>query len=209
MGGGSCWIFVVFKDWQFRTVVWGAERHYYLFIVAIYFNDRLYYRGYTKQRKNFGVASKKTNKKIGSANTLFMKTIRLKSSLLVGVAVLLLLFPWLGKIKNHTLTDVVKPYLGFYECRLARLNEQDYLQDFSYVRLELKPKGSFTVTCKTKEGEVREADGSYEYDGKKEVITFYSKDIPFVKRECQIKNGVIFLTVPIGNKMLVLEFEQM
>ena len=59
----------------------------------------------------------------------------MKSFILAGVLSLMSLFP---NMQESTLKDIAKPYLGEYECKSAQLGEKDCLEQFSYVRLELK-----------------------------------------------------------------------
>ena len=134
-----------------------------------------------------------------------MKNDKLKSSLLAGFATLLLLFP---NYKNGSLTEVSKPYLGEYECKEARLGEEELLGDFSYIRLELLPNGKYTLRYCEKEGKKQELKGKYRYDENRETLTLYLMQGGVFKREFPLKKGKITATVPLGDKTLVLQFEQ-
>ena len=88
-----------------------------------------------------------------------MKTIKLKSSILVMLAALLFSFPWWNTVKTQPLTDINKAYLGTYECKLAQLNEKNLLEDFSYINLELKMEKEYVLYAKTKNGKEKRVEG--------------------------------------------------
>ena len=60
---------------------------------------------------------------------------KLKYSFCAGLAAMLFMLPACG---NGSLKDITKPYLGEYECKNATLGERDYVEEFSFIRLELK-----------------------------------------------------------------------
>ena len=137
-----------------------------------------------------------------------MRVTKIKSSIIASLISLLFLFPWIGKIQDHGLRDVVKPHLGIYECRLAQWGGQDYLEDFEFFKLELKKDNSFTITAKPKLGATRQGGGKYEYNEGRESIVFCAENDSSLYREGQLKNGVIFLSVPIAGKTARFEFER-
>ena len=49
--------------------------------------------------------------------------------MLAGACALLALFPNLSPSKNGSLKEIVKPYLGVYECKNAQLGEKDLLAE--------------------------------------------------------------------------------
>ena len=137
-----------------------------------------------------------------------MKTVTLKSSFMAVLAMLLLCFPWWNTVKTQPLADLTKPYLGMYECRLAQLNEKNLLDDFSYIRLELKKGGACVLYAKDKAGEEKRVDGEYIYNKEKESISFSVETLSFIKREFPMKQGVIFITLRQGDKTLLMQFQQ-
>ena len=52
----------------------------------------------------------------------------MKSFILGALLSCMTLFP---SVKDSTLKDITKPYIGEYECKSARLGDKDYLEDFS------------------------------------------------------------------------------
>lgn len=133
-----------------------------------------------------------------------MKKYTLKSSLLAGISALLLCFP---NVKESTLNDITKPYLGEYECKSATLGETDYTEDFSYIKLELKPDETFVLHYCLKDGNKREERGKYTYDKDKSVLRFQS-EIGDFEKEFPIQDGVILIQMRLGKKMLVMKFER-
>ncbi len=134
-----------------------------------------------------------------------MKSMKLKSSLFVGLASLLLLFP---NFKKGNLSDITKPYLGIYECKEARLGETDCLKNFSFIHLELKKDGKFIVHYQEEEEERKSLSGKYKYDKGKEVLILQGFDGNFLKREFPLKNGELIVSFSLGEKTLTLKFEQ-
>ena len=141
-------------------------------------------------------------------HTTRMKTVKLRSSILAGFTILLLLFPWFGSWKTLSLKDITKPYLGVYECHEAKLGEEDCLQNFDYIRLELKRKGLFVLSYQTKGGESKEEKGRYEYEKETQSIIFQAEAMPFIKRQFPLKEGKLIIIVSLGGKNLKMRFEQ-
>ena len=126
----------------------------------------------------------------------------MKSLILGGLISLMAFFP---TVKDSTLDDIVKPYLGEYECRSAQLGTMDYLEKFSYIRLELKENGTFLLHFKEKKGSKKKREGKYFYDKEKGVVKLVGKGI---EREISLNDGLLTISMPIGKKNLVLQFEQ-
>lgn len=137
-----------------------------------------------------------------------MKTIKIKSSFLAVLTIFLLCFPWWHTVKTQPLTELTKPYLGMYECRLAQLNEKNLLDEYDYIRLELKKDGECVLYAKDKVGKEQKAEGEYIYNKERETITFCVENLPFIKREFPMKQGVIFITLRQGDKTLLMQFQQ-
>ena len=128
----------------------------------------------------------------------------MKSFILAGLLSCMALFP---NVKGGSLKDIAKPYIGEYECKSARLGDKDYLEEFSYIRLELKDAESFVLHCKEKDGKKRDIEGKYHYDKDKGVLTLCDKSGVF-KREFPLDKGNLTIFLPVGEKILLLQFEQ-
>lgn len=134
-----------------------------------------------------------------------MKRQLLRSSILAGIASLLFIFPI---FKKSELKDIAKPHLGIYECKIAQINEVDYLDKFSYIRLELKDGDKYELTYCEKGGKEGKKTGAYKYDGKKETLTVYLDSARLVKKEFPLKKGILSLNVTLGEKTMYAQFEQ-
>ena len=134
-----------------------------------------------------------------------MKKYTLKSSLLAGISALLLCFP---NVKESTLNDITKPYLGEYECEIANFCNRDLLQDFSFIRLELKDDNTFVLRCAYRDGRTRKEEGAYSYDPQKEEICLSMGKNGELKRKFPMKEGVIYIDVSFATKSLHAQFIQ-
>ena len=134
-----------------------------------------------------------------------MKRHVVKSSMLAGVVTLLFALPNFSK---GDLKDIAKPHLGIYECKIARVDETDYLEHFSYIRLELKDGGRYELAFREKEGAEKRKTGKYRYDEKRETLTLYLDDVGIVKKEFPLKKGILSVQVALGEKTMCLQFEQ-
>lgn len=126
------------------------------------------------------------------------------------IFILSLLLSWttfFSGIKESKLSDISKPYLGEYECISAQLGSLDCLKQFSYARLELKGNEEFCLHYREKGGKKKECKGKYIYDKDKNEIEFIDESEAF-RRVFPLCNGILTISVPVGEKILVLQFEQ-
>ena len=132
-----------------------------------------------------------------------MKIIRLKTSFLSVIATLFLCCP---SLTSSTLPDITKPYLGEYECQIATLGTTDYTDYFQDIRLELKSDETFILRYKTLDGRRGEENGTYKYDKNTQTVCLSSPK--GIKHCCPLKKGVLSLSLPIGDKLLNVQFKQ-
>ena len=111
-------------------------------------------------------------------------------------------------LREGTLTDITKPYLGEYECKSATLGNEEYVDEFSYIILDLKADETFVLRYKTKNKMKGEEKGEYSYDKEKETITLTLGEKSQFKREFSLKKGAICIEFPVGAKLFVMRFEQ-
>ena len=130
----------------------------------------------------------------------------LKSSLLSG---LLTLFFLCACVPQTSLKDIAEPHQGFYECKEATLGEEDYLETFSCLLLELCKKDHFYLHYTPKDGKPKHARGRYIYDREREILILRHEEGKGIERECSFKNGVITIEIPFGGYNLRLVFEKM
>ena len=134
-----------------------------------------------------------------------MKRKILKSSVLGSLATLAMLLP---NFKNPQLTDITKPYLGFYECEYAQFSGEDFSDEFDYIRLELKEDGNFEISYCKKGGKEQKESGKYQYDKDKESVTFFLSSGNSFKRTFPLKKGIMDITLRFGGKTLNARFKQ-
>lgn len=134
-----------------------------------------------------------------------MGKIKLKSTLAAGAASLMLCF---GNIKDSSLLDVTKVYLGEYECSYAQLGDKEYLEGFDFVTLELKANGTYLLAFREKEGKKHTETGEYEYDEKTKTLRFSPRDKSALKKEFPLVDGVLTISAQIGNQQLIVRFTQ-
>lgn len=130
---------------------------------------------------------------------------KIKSGLCVG---LLTLFISLSSCGGESLQEITKPYLGAYECESAKLGEKEYIDDFSFIRLELRPDGTFSLYYRPKNGDKREETGAYVYDEKEETLQLTLGGNGEFKRKFPLKEGRMEVTVQIGTQTLFMRFTQ-
>ncbi len=180
---------IVFLLWLYVLMI--------CFIVGVIFNSEKILKKQEKQtKKHRGIKKKKR------AHTVAMK-IKLKSSVLVGLCSLLLLFP----TPKGELADIAKPYLGMYECTQAKLGSKDCLEKFTYLRLELKDEENFILSYQEKGGKQKQIKGRYAYDKQRGTLTLQDNKGSF-QREFPLQRGTLTVSLPVGNTILVLQFEQ-
>ena len=129
----------------------------------------------------------------------------MRSSVLAGVSALLFS---VSSIKTGELTDITKPYLGIYECTQANLNEENLLERFDDLKLELKDKGEYLLYYKEKGGKRKKMKGKYHYDKDKETVILQLPYTRIIHREFPLEKGILVVSVPYGGKTLRLEFTQ-
>lgn len=138
-----------------------------------------------------------------------MKKIKLKSSILAGTCAILALIPNLSVAKGGDLKQIAKPYLGVYECKSAQLGEEDLLEDFSRIHLELKKDGAFVLYYTDKKrGKEERLRGKYVYDDEKQTVTLKFAEGKGFQRAFPLQKGQLTVSFPIGKRQLCLIFEQ-
>ncbi len=127
---------------------------------------------------------------------------KLKSSLLAGLSALALLLP---AVKDNSLKDIAKPYIGVYECKHATLGSTDVLSEFSTLTLELTDAEHYVLYYQRKTGKKEKQKGRYRYDKEQRSILLTANG---VERTFPLVNGRLIVVFPVGGKEFVLHFEQ-
>lgn len=76
--------------------------------------------------------------------------------------------------KMSTLQDISKPYAAEYKCKKLQMGGKDLLEDYEYLKLDLKNGGKFRCFYLDKQGNEGEYTGKYRVSKEEGSITFYS-----------------------------------
>ena len=113
-----------------------------------------------------------------------------------------------ANVKDSSLTDVTKPYLGEYHCSSATLGEKEYVDDFSFITLELAKDNAFILRYATKTGIKGEQKGEYVYDKASESVTFSIDGKAPIKKSFPLKDGKLQIDFRVGSKMFNVKLER-
>lgn len=108
--------------------------------------------------------------------------------------------------EKENLPSITKPYLGEYECEKAQFGGRDILENFSYIRLELKLNGECVVRAKNKDGKTHQRTGKYAYDEKTQEIAFSLGKTDGIKRKFALKDGKIEIVFTAHGKSFYMQF---
>ena len=134
-----------------------------------------------------------------------MKRNMLKSSILAGISTVIAL---LSGVKDVSIKDVEKPYLGEYICKEAKLGDEDLLEDFQYITLDLKADNSFVLFYRKKGEKGHEEKGEYLYDAKRKVLVLQGASRKALNVELPLEKGQFVVIARVGRKTLRVTFEQ-
>ena len=110
--------------------------------------------------------------------------------------------------KMSSLKDLTMPYIAMYECTEARLDDEDYLEKFDYIRITLINKSDMEICFKPKDGDKRSTKGTYTYD--KETHELQANiGILWVNysEKTKIEKGSFVIKRSFGHKQLYMKFE--
>ena len=133
-----------------------------------------------------------------------MKITKIKSGCL---ATLLAMACCFGTWKNSSIKDVTNAHVGVYQCKSVILGGVDYTEKYGDTELELKGDGTYVLRIPTLDKKMRTEEGKYSYDRKKGEL-WLSTPVGGIKKSFPLKKGVVYVTIPLGNKTLRLELEQ-
>lgn len=114
-----------------------------------------------------------------------------------------LLFSGCNVSEMSTLSDLSKPYVGFYECEQIQLGNEDMTERFDYIRLELSYGGEFSLTYKSKEGNEGGYGGTYSADTGAHKITL-NANVGQMRKSFTfpMENGKIYADYMLRGKLL-------
>ena len=102
-----------------------------------------------------------------------------------------------------TLSDLSKPYTGFYECESIYLGGDDYTEHFDDLRLELGYDGKFELSYRDKNGGKGSYRGTYSADPEAGEITF-SAQMGLARKSFTfpMEKGKIYVDYMLRGKLL-------
>ncbi len=109
--------------------------------------------------------------------------------------------------KNSSLKDLTRPYVNTYECVLARLGEEDLLDDYEFFTITISEDQTLEISFKRKDGKKHSYKCGYEYDAKTGALTAETGILGVRFRQTTtIENGRFTLVIPILCRTLVMVF---
>ena len=112
-------------------------------------------------------------------------------------------------ISKNDLTEITRPYLGFYECKKLFFGKKNILRQFKFITVELASNGQMILRYKLKGGKSGESRCEYAYDEKRGSITVTSeKGLMGLSCDVTLKKGKMTVFSKFGNKNLVMQLEQ-
>lgn len=133
--------------------------------------------------------------------------LKLKSAAFVG-AILLSVTAGAWS-KDGKLTEITKPYLGTYECERLYVGDDDKIEEFEYVRLELCKDGELKLIYKQPKNRPEQVSMEYRYD--EQTKTLYVKGklgVWRLDKSFSLNNGELTGEMRLGNKNVVVKFKR-
>lgn len=108
---------------------------------------------------------------------------------------------------SSTLQDISKPYAAEYKCKQLKMGEEDLLQDYEYLKLDLKNGGNFRCFYLDKRGNEGEYSGKYRVSKEAGEITFSSETNGEQKSYTfPYEKGTVMIRYLFGDRLLYGEF---
>ena len=121
---------------------------------------------------------------------------------------LLTILPACDAQKAGSLKTITRPYIAQYECVSATYGDDNLLDKFDYIEVNLADKKELELIYKLKNGNRNVITTTYEFNPETrelsaEIGVFGYK----FKQSTKIENGKFTVTKTIGKKLLVMNFE--
>jgi hypothetical protein len=133
-----------------------------------------------------------------------------KFIILLSIFIALLLLPACNAEKLGSIKALTRPYIAQYECYEARYGEDDFLENYDYIRIILTDKENIEIVVKPKDGDKKQICGQYKFDTKTKKLTatigILGQDLT---PSIEIIDGKFDVIKTIGNKELVMKFKAM
>lgn len=108
---------------------------------------------------------------------------------------------------NSSVKSLTKPYINTYECRSARLGNEDLLEKMEYLKITFLDEEQLEVSFKRKNGKKNAYQCNYEYDDETNEFSAEIGILGFKYRQsAKITDGKFTLYMSILGKPLVMNF---
>ncbi len=126
-----------------------------------------------------------------------------KTILILGLSLLLLTGCDVKEMSS--LKEISKPYTGEYRCETLLLGSTNLLQQYKYIKLNLKPDGDFLLSYRDTADREGEYGGEYTFKG--DSVSFTAKNgLLDETRSFPYEKGKIYIQLPFSGKLLIAEF---
>ncbi len=106
-----------------------------------------------------------------------------------------------------SLFDISHPYTGVYRCEYVKLGDENLLDQFDYITLELKGDGLYKLSFRQKDGVKGAYRGHYHLDTENNLFTIHEKIFgKHIEKSFRIENGAIDITVLYGDREFAVRF---
>lgn len=108
---------------------------------------------------------------------------------------------------NSSVRDLTHPYINTYECKSARLGNEDLLEKMDYLRITFLDDEQLEVSFKRKNAKKKAYRCDYEFDEKTNEFTAEIGVLGFkFKQSTKIQNGKFTIYMTILGKPLIMNF---
>ena len=109
---------------------------------------------------------------------------------------------------NSSIKELTDPYITRYECTYAAWGNQEFLEEFDYIRITLTDKEKLELSYKKKGDMPRVHTCRYSFDEKTGELTAEGGALGVkFKERVLVENGKFTIAFPISGKELILRFQ--
>lgn len=108
---------------------------------------------------------------------------------------------------NSSVRTLTKPYINTYECKSARLGNEDLLEKMEYLKITFLDDKQLEVSFKRKNGKRNAYQCEYEFDEETNELSAEIGILGFKFRQsAKIENGKFTIYMSILGKPLIMNF---
>lgn len=132
-----------------------------------------------------------------------------KLSLLILLCLLsLLILPSCDAREAGSIKTLTNSYIAQYECTEAHLGDENILDKFDYIIINLKDKKKLELIYKPLNGDKRVIESEYTFDNTTHELTAEIGILGYsVKQSTKIEHGKFTVCKQFGGKELIMKFK--